>query len=233
MAFDFASDVPPFRLAAPSIAGRGRMSSRAAERRRGMDAEAFSGLRPGMACLKTPPWPRSRTQGTVQSLFDWTAQTRPGRPFFGYFLVAAGQKVTRHQGGNFVQFSGGSARVNGPRASAIRRERLFAAPVTRVERAGASSIHPPGRALPGRTPEFIDRCFGHVDSAPSLNPLPPHKWGEGDQAAALTPPPHPPPAISNCATPGDTPATASGSRRAPDRNRSAHTSPRVRRRPGP
>ena len=43
-------------------------------------------------------------QGTVQSLFDWTAQTS-GRPFFGYFLVAVDKKVTRHQGGTALSIS--------------------------------------------------------------------------------------------------------------------------------
>ena len=44
------------RLAAPSITGQGGIAAR--RRGRGMDAEAVSD-RPGMACLKRPPRPRS------------------------------------------------------------------------------------------------------------------------------------------------------------------------------
>ena len=49
-------------------------------------------------------------QETQQSLRDCWAQT-PGRPFFGYFLVAVDKKVTRHQGGTALSISGSNGRA--------------------------------------------------------------------------------------------------------------------------
>jgi len=57
--------------------------------------------------------PRQGWQDELAKEGDDSAQT-PGRPFFGYFLVAVDKKVTRHPGGAALSISGS----NSPRASA-------------------------------------------------------------------------------------------------------------------